>query len=92
MTIKYNQEFTDHRNTKNQSEMYQRRKSKQPVDITLDELKMSHDNHLYDQQIEMIKEELKEFINERIVMKAVIYVVIFWLMLGTLIGVVGLAI
>ena len=65
MTTKYNQELTDHRNTKNQSEMYQRRKAKQPVDITLDELKMSHDNHYIDQQIEMIKKELKECINEK---------------------------
>ena len=69
MTIKYNQELTDHRNTKNQSEMYQRRKAKQPVElpvgIQVTELKMSHDNHLYDQQIEMIKKELKELINER---------------------------
>jgi len=68
MVNKYNQELTDHRNTKNQSEMYQRRKAKPvelPVGIQVTELKMSHDNHLYDQQIEMIKEELKEFINER---------------------------
>ena len=64
MTIKYNQELTDHRNTKNQSEMYQRKKAK-PVDITLDELKISHHNNLYDQQIEMIKKEFKECINER---------------------------
>ena len=69
MVNKYNQELTDHRNTKNQSEMYQRRKAKQPVElpvgIQVTELKMSHDNHLYDQQIEMIKKELKELINER---------------------------
>ena len=64
MTIKYNQELTDHRNTKNQSEMYQRRKSK-PVDITLEELKVSHKNHDIDRQNEMVEEELKEFINER---------------------------
>ena len=51
MTIKYNQELTDHRNTKNQSEMYQRKKAK-PVDITLEELKMSHDNHYTDHQIQ----------------------------------------
>ena len=51
--------------TANHIKMYERKKAKQPVDITLDELKMSHDNHLYDQLIEMIKEELKEFINER---------------------------
>ena len=69
MVNKYNQELTDHRNTKNQSEMYERRKAKQPVElpvgIQVTELKMSHDNHLYDQQIEMIKKELKELINER---------------------------
>jgi len=51
--------------TPNHVKMYERRKAKQPVDITLEELKMSHHNYLYDQQIEMIKEELKEFINER---------------------------
>ena len=65
MTIKYNQELTDHRNTKNQSEMYQYKKAKQPVDITLDELKMSHHNHYIDHQNKMIKEELEEFINGR---------------------------
>ena len=65
MTIIYNLELTDHRNTKNQSEMYKRRKTKQPVDITLDELKMSHDNHYIDHQNEMVKKELKELINER---------------------------
>ena len=68
MTTKYNQELTDHRNTKNQSEMYERKKAKPvelPVGIQVTELKMSHDNHLYDQQIEMIKKELKELINER---------------------------
>ena len=65
MTTKYNQELTDHRNTKNQSEMYQRKKAKQPVDFTLDELKMSHHNHYIDHQNEMIKEELEEFINGR---------------------------
>ena len=51
--------------TANHIKMYEHKKAKQPVDITLDELKMSHDNHLYDQQIEMIREALKEFINER---------------------------
>ena len=63
MTIKYNQELTDHRNTKNQSEMYERKKAK-PVDITLEELKISHKNHDIDRQNEMIKEELKEFIKD----------------------------
>ena len=67
MTIKYNQELTDHRNTKNQSEMYQRRKAKPvelPVGIQVTELKMSHDNHFLDHQMKMIKEELKEFIKD----------------------------
>ena len=65
MTIKYNQELTDHRNTKNQSGMYQRRKSKPielPVGIQVTELKMSHHNHYIDHQNKMIKEELEEFI------------------------------
>ena len=68
MTTKYNQEFTDHRNTKNQSEMYQRRKAKPvelPVGIQVTELKMSHDNHYIDHQNKMVEEELKELINER---------------------------
>ena len=69
MTTKYNQELTDHRNTKNQSEMYQRRKSKQPVElpvgIQVTELKMSHNNHYTDHQNEMVKKELKECINEK---------------------------
>ena len=51
--------------TPNHVKMYEHRKAKQPVDITLDELKMSHHNNLYDQQIEMIKKELEECINER---------------------------
>ena len=68
MTTKYNQEFTDHRNTKNQSEMYQRRQAKPvelPVGIQVTELKMRHDNHYIDHQNKMVEEELKEFINER---------------------------
>ena len=53
--------------TKNKAEAHERKKAeaKQPVDITLDELKISHKNHDIDRQNEMIKEELKEFINER---------------------------
>ena len=54
--------------TANHIKMYQHKKAKPvelPVGIQATKLKMSHDNHLYDQQIEMIKEELKEFINER---------------------------
>ena len=45
--------------------MYERRKAKQPVDITLDELKMSHHNHYIDHQNKMVEEELIELINER---------------------------
>ena len=74
MTIKYNQELTDHRNTKNQSEMYQRKKdtwkdSELAIKIQESdgkhELWRSHKNYLLDQEIEMIKKELEEFINER---------------------------
>ena len=80
MTTKYNQELTDHRNTKNQSEMYKRKKAKyikeyiqykiaeidkMPVGMQLNSLKISHDNHLLDQEIEKIKKEFIEFINER---------------------------
>ena len=64
MTTKYNQELTDHRNTKNQSEMYERKKAK-PVDITLEELKVSHKNHDIDRQNKMVKKEFIELINER---------------------------
>ena len=51
--------------TANHIKMYEHKKAKQPVDITLDELKMSHHNHYIDHQNEMVKKELKEFINER---------------------------
>ena len=68
MTIKYNQELTDHRNTKNQSEMYQRKKAKPvelPVGIQVTELKVSHHNHYIDHQNKMVEEEFIELINER---------------------------
>ena len=68
MTIKYNQELTDHRNTKNQSEMYERKKAKPvelPVGIQVTELKISHHNHYIDHQNKMVEEELKECINEK---------------------------
>ena len=70
MTTKYNRELKDYRDTKNKAEAYKRRKM-QPlwncvVNMhNLDELKISHHNHLYDQEIKMIRKELKEFINER---------------------------
>ena len=71
---KKQQELTNHRNTKNQSEMYERKKdtwkdSELPIKIQESdgkhELWRSHKNHLLDQQIEMIKKEFKECINER---------------------------
>ena len=67
MDNKYNRELRDYRDTKNKAEAYERKKAeaKPRNDITLTELKMSHHNYLYDQQIEMIKEELIELINER---------------------------
>ena len=55
MTIKYNQELKDHRNTKNKSETYQRKKdtwkdSELPIKIQESsgnhELKISHHNDL----------------------------------------------
>ena len=54
MTIKYNQELKAHRDTKNQSEMYQRRKAKPvelPVGIQVTELKISHHNYLLESKI-----------------------------------------
>ena len=53
--------------TKNKAEAHKRKKAeaKPRNDITLTELKISHKNHDIDRQNEMIKEELKEFINER---------------------------
>ena len=56
MTTKYNRELKDYRDTKNKVEAYKRRKM-QPlwncvVNMhNLDELKISHDNHLLDQEI-----------------------------------------
>ena len=63
MTIKYNQELKAHRDTKNQSEMYQRRKSKPvelPVGIQVTELKISHDNHRLESKI---NPTLNDYIN-----------------------------
>jgi len=57
MTIlpeKYIQELKDHRNTKNQSEMYQHKKSKPvelPVGIQVTELKISHHNNRLESKI-----------------------------------------
>ena len=67
MDNKYDRELRDYRDTKNKAEAYERRKAeaKPRNDVTLTELKVSHHNYLYDQQIEMIKEELIELINER---------------------------
>ena len=71
MTIKYNQELTDHRNTKNQSEMYEKQKQSKELEeqkklgYEVGRLQVSHDNDLWNQELEMIKKELEECINER---------------------------
>ena len=67
---KHKQELKAHRDTQNKSKMYERKEpSKETENITLgrevSRLKMQHHNWLFDQQIEMIKEELKEFINDK---------------------------
>ena len=67
---KHKQELKAHQDTENKSKMYERKEpSKEAESITLgrevSRLKMQHDNWLFDQQIEMIKEELKEFINDK---------------------------
>ena len=67
---KHKQELKAHQDTENKSKMYERKEpSKEAESITLgrevSRLKNQHHNWLFDQQIEMIKEELKEFINDK---------------------------
>ena len=68
---KYKQELKAHQDTQNKDKLYQATKAdsnkpvKLPVAFEVQELKMKHDNWLFDQQMEMIKEELKECINEK---------------------------
>ena len=71
MTIKYNQELTDYRNTKNHVKMYNKQKQSKELEeqkklgYEVGRLQVSHDNHYTDHQNEMVKKELKELINER---------------------------
>ena len=71
MTTKYNQELTDHRNTKNKSEMYEKQKQSKELEeqkklgYEVGRLQMKHDNDLWNQEMKMIKEEFIELINER---------------------------
>ena len=67
---KHKQELKAHQDTENKSKMYERKEpSKEAESITIgrevSRLKNQHHNWLFDQQIEMIKEELKEFINDK---------------------------
>ena len=67
---KHKQELKAHQDTQNKSKMYERKEpSKEAESITIgrevSRLKNQHHNWLFDQQIEMIKEELKEFINDK---------------------------
>jgi len=67
---KHKQELKAHQDTENKSKIYERKEpSKEAESITLgrevSRLKNQHHNWLFDQQIEMIKEELKEFINDK---------------------------
>ena len=76
MTIlpeKYKQELKDHRDSQNKDRLYQatlkevnsNKPIELPVAFEVQELKMKHDNWLFNQQMAMIKEELKEFINDK---------------------------
>jgi len=67
---KHKQELKAHQDTQNKSKMYERKEpSKEAESITLgrevSRLKNQHHNSFLDQQMEMIKEELKEFINDK---------------------------
>ena len=73
MTIlpeKHIQEFKDHRNTKNKSEMYEKQKQSKELEeqkklgYEVGRLQVKHDNDLWNQEIEKIKKEFIELINE----------------------------
>ena len=74
MTIlpeKHQQELKDHRDSQNKDRLHQATKSdsnkpvKLPVAFEVHELNMKHDNWLLDDQMKMIEQELKEFINDK---------------------------
>ena len=68
---KHKQELKAHQDTQNKDKLYQATKAdsnkpvKLPVAFEVQKLKMQHDNWLFDQQMEMIRRELKECINEK---------------------------
>jgi len=67
---KHKQELKAHQDSQNKSKMYERKEpSKEAESITIgrevSRLKNQHDNWLFDQQMKMITEELKEFINDK---------------------------
>ena len=68
---KYKQELKAHQDSQNKDRLYQATKAdsnkpvKLPVAFEVQKLKMQHDNWLFDQQMEMIRRELKECINEK---------------------------
>ena len=68
---KHKQELKAHQDSQSKDRLYQATKAdsnkpvKLPVAFEVQELKMKHDNWTLDQQIEMIKEEHKELINEK---------------------------
>ena len=68
---KYKQELKDHRDSQNKDRLYQATKADSnkpielPVAFEVQELKMQHDNWFLDDQMKMIEQELKEFINDK---------------------------
>ena len=68
---KHKQELKAHQDSQNKDKLYQATKAdsnkpvKLPVAFEVQKLKMQHDNWLFDQQMEMIRRELKECINEK---------------------------
>ena len=68
---KHKQELKAHQDTENKDKLYQATKAdsnkpvKLPVAFEVQKLKMQHDNWFFDQQMEMIRRELKECINEK---------------------------
>ena len=49
----------------NKARMYEEKKKKEIPSYSLNELKISHDNHFVNQQMKMIKQELIAMINEK---------------------------
>ena len=49
----------------NKARMYEAKKKKEIPGYTLNELKISHENHFLDGQMKMIKQELITMINEK---------------------------